>query len=222
MNAPLWPSYQQNRVIGNRIAMDQNSNTYNNVCQFGVVVQSGGDIIVSNNKFNGCNNGNAISFTGAPSGAQTLEPVVITGNSAEGAANGISFNWSNNQAYAAQVVITGNQLWANTPIRITSSGSSSGAAAVCGSVACVVTGLTVSGNHLNSALGSSTNSIVLDGVYLGAIGNNTNTCTGGCSASTAISLDANTSYVTVGVNGYDPGYTHIANSGSNNRINATD
>lgn len=223
INTPLFPSFVQDKVIGNIFSGDGNSNTYNNNCQFGMIVQAGGDINISANKFNGCTvNSNGIFLNGQASGSQNLEPIVISGNSIEGFTNGIQISTANNQEYASQVVITGNQIWANTPIIISSSGSSSGAAAVCGSVSCALLGVSITGNHLNIGVSSSGNAVALDAVTLGSIIGNSVSCTGGCSSGTAMSLDANTSYVTVGPNSYSPGITHTSNSGSNNRINATD
>jgi hypothetical protein len=176
-----------------------------------LTVQSGGGLRVVNNKFNfGGTNTNCILINPNLAVAQSMEPLVITGNSMEGCNVGVNFNNSNvANATISQVDIAGNQIWATTSTVFV---NTNGTARWLG-------GLNISGNVLQVVGGANKTAMRLDNLTQGIISGNTFSCSGGCTTSTGIVLAANTDTVQVVNNEFFSGYsTQVNNSGSGNTV----
>lgn len=204
-NSPNFPSFQQ-ATISNNIFWGAANAGYS----AHLSVQAGGDLRITNNKFStGGVNTNSIALFGAASGSQNMEPMIIAGNSSEGAQNCITFNTANASFTASQIVITGNQLWCGgKSILINSFGVSQW-----------VIGVTITGNVLTVNGGATVGNMSLDNLKNSTITGNTFNCSGGCSTSTGIVLASHTTGIVTGNNTFDAGFTttvsNLAASGLN-------
>jgi hypothetical protein len=205
VNSPNFPSFQQ-ATIGNNLFWGAATAGYSSH----LLVQAGGDLRIVNNKFStGGVNTNSIALFGASSGSQNMEPMIIAGNSSEGAANCITFSTANASFTVSQILITANQLWC---------GSKSILIATFG-VSQYVIGLTVTGNVLTVNGAASVNPVQVDNVKNATFVGNTLNCSGGCSTSTGFVLGSHSTNVTTQANTYDPGYTtHVSDSGTSNFV----
>jgi len=199
VNSPNYPSFNQASICDNEIWGAANAGFLAHIR-----VQAGGDLRICNNKLTtGGVNTNGIALLGAAAGSQSMEPINIFGNSIEGAQNCITFSTANASFTASQISISGNQLWCGgKSLLINTFGSSQ-----------YVLALTVNGNVMTVNGGASVSNVQIDNVSGASIDSNTFACSGGCSASTAITLGSFTTNVIVGPgNSYDAGYTTQVNN----------
>lgn len=199
VNSPNYPSFNQASICDNEIWGAANAGFLAHIR-----VQAGGDLRICNNKLTtGGVNTNGIAFLGAAAGSQSMEPINVVGNSIEGPQNCITFSTANASFTASQVTITGNQLWCGgKSILVNTFGASQ-----------YVLALVISSNVLTVNGGAGVNPLQIDNVSGASIDANTFACSGGCSASTAITLGSFTTNVVVGSgNSYDVGYTTKVNN----------
>lgn len=208
LNAPNYPSYYQASISDNEMWGSGSSFPSYNAQ---ILVQAGGDLRIANNKLQGGSGSatNAIYIQGAASGVANVEPLVIVGNSIEGAANSILFNTGNSNQTISNVVITGNQFWAGLKaILVNPNGTGQW-----------VQGVSIVGNSLSVNGGTSVGVVSIDGMGIAVISGNNLSCAGGCATSTGFSLGTHTTNVNVQSNVYASGLaTHVANSGVSNTI----
>lgn len=208
VNAPNFPSFQQASISGNMFWGAGNAG-YN----AHILAQAGGDLRIVNNKMStGGVNTSSISLFGQASGSQNMEPMVIAGNSSEGADNCLAISSANASFTVSFIVVTGNQFWCgHKAILINGNGTLQ-----------YVLGMTVTGNVLavNGAAGA--NVVNIDGVSSATFVGNAYGCAfGGCSAATALSIGVHSLNVTSQGNTYDPLYaTHVQDNapGAGNSI----
>lgn len=193
VNSPNYPSYNQASIYDNLFWGAGNAGY-----QACLLMQAGGDMRIWGNKMSGGGiNTTGLALFGAVSGAQSMEPMVITGNSFEGQQNCIAMNTANASFLISNIVITGNQLWGGGKA-ILSNGFGT---------AQYVNGLVISGNCLSVNGGSGKTVVSLDGIIGCTITGNILNLSGGGTASTGIFLGTHASNVTSSANNYASGIT---------------
>lgn len=205
VNSPNYPSYQQASISNNMFWGAGNAGYLAHI-----LAQAGGDLRIANNKLStGGTNTSSISLFGASSGSQSMEPIVIVGNSSEGAQNCLAYNTANASFSSSNIVVTGNQFWCGgKSILINSFGATQ-----------YVLGLTITGNALTVNGGASVVNVSLDSVSDATVTGNVLNCSGGCSTSTGIALGSLSTRVIVGNNSYAAGFTtKVNNLGSSNSV----
>lgn len=170
-------------------------------CQH-ILIQSGGGGSIYNNKLNTCGSTNdvaplsSIGIDWSPTlnvANNSLEPIVITGNTIEGVSQCIYFFGGNvgQNASATQINISGNQMWCLQDV-VTSATSTNGM---------WISGMTIAGNFMTSqtqaAISTTTKNIDLDGVQnVNVTGNQFALVQGaGGDTSTAINVGAHTASI---------------------------
>ncbi len=150
-----------------------------------------------------------------------VEPMIISGNSIEGNAVGIHFYQNEgSDALATLALVTANQIWCSTAVKIESRGTRSISGLPLG---VWVVGLTITGNvmqtqHDPANVDLPLSCIELDGVLSATITGNTFSSTGG-TAARGVTLHAHTHEVNVQSNAYVSSIaTKVANAGTNNAL----
>lgn len=208
VNAPNFPNFQQ-ASISNNMFWGAGNAGYN----AHLLVQAGGDLRIANNKFStGGVNTSSISLFGQASGAQSMEPTVIVGNSSEGADNCLAISSANAAFSVGYIVVTGNQFWCgHKAILVNSNGALQ-----------YVLGMTVTGNVLAVNGGAGVTVAAIDGVSNATfVGNAYGCALVGCSASAGLAINSHSLNVTSQGNTYDATLaTHVQDNapGAGNSI----
>jgi hypothetical protein len=175
-----------------------------------ILVSSGGGLRILNNKLNFGNSsgGSGILLMPSLSVQQTMEPIVIVGNSIEGQAVGINIaNGNPGNAILTQVVISGNQIWSGiNAIRSNVNGTGKW-----------LVGFTITGNALMVNGGENKTVMEMDCSQLGIITGNQFSLAGG-GTGWGMNLGTSTAKINVQSDVYASGIVPVVNNGVGNTI----